>query len=65
LPNEVPPATTFNLIPVGFTFEKERKPFRVAKPEKVTLPANKDELAFFTYWNWQNSSAPSKLLPKN
>jgi len=32
LPNEVPPALSFNPIPVGFTFEKEQKPFRLGKP---------------------------------
>ena len=32
LPNSVPPAMLFNPIPVGFQFEKVRKPFKKSPP---------------------------------
>ncbi|MEJ8801069.1 amidase [Pontibacter sp. H249] len=48
LPNDVAPALMFNPIPVGHTFEKERKKFEVARASKVKLPANREELAFYT-----------------
>ncbi len=48
LPNDVAPALVFNPIPVGYTFEAQRVPFEVARPEKVKLPKNRDELAFYT-----------------
>jgi len=48
LTNDIPPAITFNPIPVGFEFEKERKPFKLPKATDVSLPANRDELAFYT-----------------
>jgi len=48
LPNDVAPALVFNPIPVGYTFEQERVAFEVARPEKVKLPKNRDELAFYT-----------------
>ena len=48
LPNEVAPALVFNPIPVGYTFEQQRMAFEVARPDKVKLPKNRDELAFYT-----------------
>jgi Asp-tRNA(Asn)/Glu-tRNA(Gln) amidotransferase A subunit family amidase len=48
LSNEVTPALIFNPLPVGFQFEKERKPFKASDPGKVSLPKNRDELAFYT-----------------
>ncbi|MBF9251832.1 amidase [Pontibacter sp. 172403-2] len=48
LPNSVAPALVFNPIPVGYTFEQQRVPFEVARPEKVKLPKNRNELAFYT-----------------
>jgi len=48
LTNDIPPAITFNPIPVGFQFEKERQPFKLPKAENVALPANRDDLAFYT-----------------
>lgn len=47
LPNNIPPALLFNPIPVGFTWPKEQRAIRVAKIEKVRLPANQDTLAFY------------------
>ncbi|WP_299822622.1 amidase [uncultured Pontibacter sp.] len=48
LPNSVAPALAFNPIPVGYTFEKQKAKFEVAKPSNVKLPKNRDELAFYT-----------------
>ena len=47
LPNDVAPALMFNPIPVGYTFEQQKTPFEVARPAKVKLPKNRDELAFY------------------
>ncbi|GAA4433865.1 amidase [Pontibacter saemangeumensis] len=48
LPNEVAPALVFNPIPVGYQFEQQKIPFEVARPAKVKLPKNRDELAFYS-----------------
>ncbi len=48
LTNDVAPALAFNPIPVGFAFDKQKSKFEIEKPAKVKLPANKDELAFYT-----------------
>ncbi|MBC7922263.1 MAG: amidase [Ferruginibacter sp.] len=49
LTNDVVPALVFNPLPVGFQFEKERKPFKTAvQPGKVTLPASRADLAFYS-----------------
>ncbi|MFN8352955.1 MAG: amidase [Spirosomataceae bacterium] len=48
LSNDVAPALYFNPLPVGFEFEKERKPFKASAIGKVLLPTNRDDLAFFT-----------------
>ncbi len=48
LANEVAPALDFNPIPAGMQFEKTKQPFRMSKPGTVNLPANRDELAFYT-----------------
>ncbi len=48
LPNEVAPALLFNPIPPGMTFEKVRRPFKVDRLSKVALPANRDDLAFYS-----------------
>lgn len=47
LPNNIPPAILFNPIPVGMTFETERKSFKTSPPGKVSVPKNIDDLAFF------------------
>ena len=48
LSNDVAPALVFNPIPVGYTFEKAKGKFEVAKPAGVKMPQNRDELAFYT-----------------
>ena len=48
LSNSVFPALQFNPLPIGFKFETERKRFRPASPGKVRLPANPDDLAFYS-----------------
>lgn len=48
IPNSVVPALNFNPVPVGFTYPDEKNGFRLPKAEKVKLPANRDELAFYT-----------------
>ncbi|MDB5008260.1 MAG: Amidase [Mucilaginibacter sp.] len=48
MPNSVVPALNFNPVPVGFTNPDAKNGFIVAKAEKVTLPANRDDLAFYT-----------------
>jgi Asp-tRNA(Asn)/Glu-tRNA(Gln) amidotransferase A subunit family amidase len=46
--NEVAPALQFNPVPAGMTFSKEKKPFKVSRPANVKLPANKEDLAFYS-----------------
>jgi Asp-tRNA(Asn)/Glu-tRNA(Gln) amidotransferase A subunit family amidase len=48
LSNSVPSAMLFNPIPVGFKFETVRKKFRLRPPGKVTLPANPEDLAYYS-----------------
>jgi hypothetical protein len=48
LPNSVPPAILFNPIPVGFEFEKARRPFKKSSPSPVKLPKTLDDLAFYS-----------------
>ena len=48
MPNSVVPALNFNPVPVGFTYPDAKNDFKVGKAEKVTLPANRDDLAFYT-----------------
>src|SRR5947207_13982606 len=48
LSNSVPPALLFNPIPVGMKFDAQRKKFRMSPPGKVKLPANPDDLAFYS-----------------
>lgn len=46
--NEVSPALQFNPVPAGMTFSKAKKPFHVARPGKVVLPENKEDLAYYS-----------------
>lgn len=46
--NSVPPALLFNPIPVGMKFDTKRKPFKLNRAGKVKLPANLDDLAFYS-----------------
>jgi len=48
LPNSIPPAITFNPIPVGFLGETEQRPINWNLPEDVILPASQEELAFYS-----------------
>ena len=46
--NNVPPALLFNPIPVGMKFETQRRKFKLSPVGKVKLPANLDDLAFYS-----------------
>ncbi|HVM49600.1 MAG TPA: amidase [Candidatus Acidoferrum sp.] len=48
LSNEVPPALLFNPIPVGMKFETRRRKFQMSAPARVKLPANLDDLGFYS-----------------
>ncbi len=48
LSNAVPPAILFNPIPVGMKFEPGRSRFKASSLGRVKLPANPDELAFYS-----------------
>ena len=48
LSNSIPPAMQFNPLPVGFKFETTRRSFKASSPGKVKMPANLDDLAFYS-----------------
>ena len=48
LSNSVPCAMFFNPLPVGMKFETVRKKFKMSPSGKVKLPANPDDLAFYS-----------------
>lgn len=48
MPNSVVPSLTFNPIPQGFIPQDKTNGFVLAKAAPVKLPANKDDLAFYT-----------------
>jgi Asp-tRNA(Asn)/Glu-tRNA(Gln) amidotransferase A subunit family amidase len=48
LSNSVPSAMLFNPLPVGMKIETVRKKFKMCSPGKVKLPANPDDLAFYS-----------------
>jgi len=48
LPNSVVPALNFNPVPVGFVDPDKTNGFVLSKLASVKLPANKDELAFYS-----------------
>ncbi|MES2829198.1 MAG: amidase [Bacteroidota bacterium] len=48
LPNSVVPALTFNPVPVNFNFQDKVNGFVLNNLVQVKLPANRDEMAFFT-----------------
>jgi Asp-tRNA(Asn)/Glu-tRNA(Gln) amidotransferase A subunit family amidase len=48
MPNSVVPALNFNPVPVGFIAPDEANGFTLSKISSVKMPANKNELAFFT-----------------
>nr|WP_227006350.1 amidase [Rufibacter latericius] len=48
LENSVAPALQFNPLPVGFTFAKEKGKFKPSEVKKVELPANREDLAYYS-----------------
>lgn len=48
LPNDVAPAITFNPIPVGYKWPANKEAFKVDELKKVKLPANKEDLAYYS-----------------
>jgi hypothetical protein len=46
--NTVPPAVLFNPIPLGMKLPTGRSKFRMSPPGKLRLPANRDDLAFYS-----------------
>ncbi|RDB02418.1 amidase [Runella aurantiaca] len=48
LTNDVAPALLFDPVPTGFEFEKVKKPFKAGSLGKITLPAVRDSLAYYT-----------------
>lgn len=48
LDNSVTPALYFNPLPIGFEFEKNYLPFKVSQIGVVNLPANLDDLAYYS-----------------
>lgn len=48
LTNDVTPALYFNPLPVGFEFEKIKKPFQYSPILKASLPKDRNELAYYT-----------------
>jgi Asp-tRNA(Asn)/Glu-tRNA(Gln) amidotransferase A subunit family amidase len=48
MPNSVVPSLNFNPVPVGFTAPDKSNGFTLSKTAKIKLPANKDDLAFYT-----------------
>jgi len=48
LANSIPPAILFNPIPVGFNFPSAQKDIILSDYSYVKLPADKNELAFYT-----------------
>jgi Asp-tRNA(Asn)/Glu-tRNA(Gln) amidotransferase A subunit family amidase len=48
LSNGIPPAIQFNPLPVGFKFETARRKFKTSRIDKPKLPANIDDLAFYS-----------------
>lgn len=48
LPNSVSPALVFNPLPAGYQFPEQKSQFIVSSGAAVGLPANREELAFYT-----------------
>lgn len=48
LNNNVAPALYFNPLPIGFEFEKTYLPFKVSSIGVVKVPANRDDLAYYS-----------------
>lgn len=48
LKNEVAPALVFNPLPSGFEFEKGASSFKASNIDNITLPKDKNDLAFYS-----------------
>jgi Asp-tRNA(Asn)/Glu-tRNA(Gln) amidotransferase A subunit family amidase len=48
MPNSVVPALNFNPVPVGFVNPDKQNGFKISKTTSTKLPADKNELAFYT-----------------
>jgi len=48
IPNSIPMALDLNVIPPGMTFDKTQYPIDWDLPKNVSVPTNKNELAFYT-----------------
>lgn len=48
LANDIPPALLFNPIPQGVRWESARRAFRPSRPGNVDLPANLNDVAFYS-----------------
>ncbi|MEY3678250.1 MAG: hypothetical protein RI924_391 [Bacteroidota bacterium] len=48
LDNSVAPALNFNPIPVGYQFPDKKSGFKPGPVDQVSLPVNKDDLAFYS-----------------
>jgi Asp-tRNA(Asn)/Glu-tRNA(Gln) amidotransferase A subunit family amidase len=48
LPNNISPALTFNPIPIGFSFDKSKKPFRSSQIAAIKRPRNLEDVAFYS-----------------
>jgi len=48
LKNEVSPALLFNPLPMGFEFEKGLSSFKASDLKSVTMPTDKNDLAFYS-----------------
>lgn len=48
LANSVMPSVLFNPIPAGFNFESEKRSIKLSKAAGVNMPANMDDLAFYS-----------------
>jgi len=46
--NSVPPAISFNPLPVGFTFKTDKKDIVISPPRKTDVPKDLNELAFYS-----------------
>lgn len=48
LPNSIPPAITFNPVPIGFKFDQKQMPVKFSDYNNIKLPANRDDLAYYS-----------------
>ncbi len=48
IPNQIPPALTFNPIPLGFQPKNQQNILKLSPPQQLTVPENREELCFYT-----------------